>query len=159
MQEMWNPGSGVTGDLISFGEPVVLMQQQGGPAQPGTGTGTTAAATTHHLQQDQVMTDANSKSADLGHIYWQCKAACSTGLHVTTTAFSTEQGFTVDEPPLDRIGNLDYSGDAEVSQTFHGASISKGGKIVNEAISISFDPRSFNCLGCKKHTTFLMAIR
>jgi hypothetical protein len=150
MQEMWNPGSSVTGDLISFGEPATPMQQQGGQAQPGTGTGTAAAATSHLSQQDQVMTDAISKSVDLGHIYRQCKAARSTGLHVTETAFSTEQGFTVDEPLLDRIGNLDYSGDAEVSHTFHGARISKGGKIVNEAISISFDPRSFNCLGCKK---------
>jgi hypothetical protein len=130
------------------------MQQQFGETESGAGTGTAAAAPTHQGQQDQVMIDANSKSVDLGHIYHQCKAACTTGQHVTTTTFSTEQGFTVDKPPLDRIGNLDYSGDSEVSQTFHGARISKGGKIVNEAISISFDPRSFICLGCKKCTTF-----
>jgi hypothetical protein len=96
------------------------------------------------------MENLNQNALDLGHIYKQCKNARATSQTVVTTNFGSEQGLTVEEPQKDRIGNLDNPADPDMLKTFHGAHISKGGRTVNECISVSFDPRSFNCLGCQK---------
>jgi hypothetical protein len=111
-------------------------------------TGDNAAG---HLQQQpaapalsatkpQAMENLNQNAIDLGHIYKQCKNARATSQTIVTTNFGSEQGFTVDEPQKDRIGNLDNPTDPDVLKTFHGARISKGGRTVNECISVSFDP-------------------
>jgi hypothetical protein len=43
---------------------------------------------------------------------------------------------------------LDWEGDLSVTKTFHGGRVSKSGRIVNECISASFDPRNLHCVGC-----------
>jgi hypothetical protein len=139
--------------LINFddgGEPALLVQQ---PPQQQPPQHLAQPASQNNIfsnLQNQVMDTNIENKLDLGHMYKQCKIAKARSQTVITTNFASEQGFTVDEPQKDRIGNLDCPADTDVLKTFHGARISKGGRVVNECISLSFDPRSFDCLGCKK---------
>jgi hypothetical protein len=98
---------------------------------------------------DQVMQDLEFSRPDLGLMYNQCKQSRAASKCVSTTAFGSDQGFTFDELAGIKIGNLDCPGDGEVLYTFHGARLSKNSKTINECISMSFDPRSFICMGCK----------
>jgi hypothetical protein len=67
-----------------------------------------AAPSAYISLQNQV--NVKNTGIDLGHMYKQCKTARLTSHTVTTTNFTAEQGFTVDEPHRDHIGNLDFPG-------------------------------------------------
>jgi len=51
---------------------------------------------------------------------------------------------------LDRIGSLALSTDPLLSKTFRGSRISSGEKVVNQNISLSFDPLTLICTVCSK---------
>jgi hypothetical protein len=127
-------------DLIDLSDPVQVLQPGQHDAQHAAG---------HTPSQPPTQMDTDSTVPDLGNVYKQCKLAKETGINVSHTVFNsgTEVSSAMAKPA--RIGNLDMAGDTEVLSTFHGARICKGSKIVNDCVSISFDPRNLMCVGCQ----------
>jgi hypothetical protein len=115
------------GDLISFDDPVA------------------------RLNTDQVM-DLPPPYLDLGHIYRKCKTAKESAYSAQATVFTENSSVRIDALTHTRIGGLDWMEDRDVLATFHAGRMSKGQRIVNQCMSMSFDPRNLTCLGCKsKH--------
>jgi hypothetical protein len=119
------------GDLIDFRD-----------TTDNSGTGTS------HQPATTIETDVGTPN--LGDVFKQCKLAREKSISANFTVFGPDVNcsFGTGNPP--RIGNIEMPGDTEVLHTFHGARMSKGMKIVNECISMSFDPRNYMCVGCKE---------
>jgi hypothetical protein len=98
---------------------------------------------------NQVMKNENS-TLNLGHLYTQCRAAREYANAMPATVFNNNSGFKLESVAMPRIGGLDWLGDPVTEKTFHGGRIAKRGCVVNESVSMSFDPRNLQCLGCKK---------
>jgi len=92
------------------------------------------------------------KIGDLGTGYLQCSAGKRNSLICDTVniVINGENSSVIPESSIHkRLGGLDLSGDSDsVHKTFHGARMCKGNQIVNECISLSFDPSNLRCLAC-----------
>jgi hypothetical protein len=92
--------------------------------------------------------DTNS-GLDLGNVYKQCSSAHAAAITIST--IDIENGsVTATSAPCPSIGSLNWEGDPSVLKTFLGGRSTKNGRSVNECLSVSFDPRNLNCLGCDK---------
>jgi hypothetical protein len=98
--------------------------------------------------------NTTAQGLDLGSVYKQCSIARSAASTMSVTEISN--GLCVTAPAsTPKIGTLDWTGDDSVLKTFHGSRTTKNGRTVNECISISFDPRNLQCLGCETaHSIF-----
>jgi hypothetical protein len=88
-----------------------------------------------------------STGIDLGSIYTQCSTSRSAASTISVTEIKDGSGTASSITPA-LIGSLNWEGDNSVTKTFHGGRISKNGRITNECLSASFDPRNLHCLGC-----------
>jgi hypothetical protein len=135
-------------DLIDLRDQVALTGNAAEtPAQAATSStndGTTTPATAQ-MDLDSI------SGPDLGNMYNQCKLARESALTTNFTYFGSDSTFNTGSAKTARIGNLNMTGDNEVEHTFHGVRICKGSKVVNECISVSFDPRNMMCIGCKNN--------
>jgi hypothetical protein len=93
----------------------------------------------------------SSTPPDLGNMYNQCKLARESATTTGYTCFEPGTAFRTSNAKTTHIGNLNMVGDQEVTKTFHGARICKGSKVVNECISMSFDPQNLMCIGCNNN--------
>jgi hypothetical protein len=74
----------------------------------------------------------------------------------TVNVYSTSGTGIVSEPAtVPRIRQMYWESENEMCITFHGARIMKGGKLVNECLTASFDPATLHCITCKdRHSIF-----
>ncbi len=81
-------------------------------------------------------------------LYHQCKTARRTAFVEKLVSVSGDTTFgscVSSQAPI--VGNL--TDDAGLYQTFHGSRIREGIEIVNQSISVSFDPSKQKCVSCK----------
>jgi hypothetical protein len=97
---------------------------------------------------DNQVKDPSSSALNLGHLYKQCQAAREIANPVPASIYSNDNTCRFDSVNVTRIGSLDWPGEPLTLKTFHGGRIAKNNKVVNENISLSFDPRTLQCLGC-----------
>jgi hypothetical protein len=100
----------------------------------------------------------NNTGIDLGSIYTQCSLSRSAANTVSVTEIK-EGTVTNTATTCQPIGSLNWEGDPSVLKTFHGGRISKNGRVSNECISLSYDPRNLQCLGCDIPHTILSTIK
>jgi hypothetical protein len=92
-----------------------------------------------------------SNHLELGLMYKQSHAARESANPICATIFNNDNTVKFESGPMTRIGGLDWPGEPETLRTFHGGRIAKLHRVVNENISLSFDPRNLECLGCTSH--------
>ena len=121
------------------------------------------SATGQHDGTDQVkpvptVPDTANIRFDLGVGHYQCSAARSVSQKVEITSIRMDETFgTVSLTDCDVIGSLNPPGDLAVGNTFHGARVKRGMEEVNQSVTITFDPCSFQCMTCKNsHGVFGM---
>jgi hypothetical protein len=86
---------------------------------------------------------------NLGTAHHQCSSARRAGSKVSAISISLDDTFgkmITAEP--ERVGSLNPPGDREVQRTFHGARAHRNGDLVNQSVSISFDPATMICIAC-----------
>jgi hypothetical protein len=94
-------------------------------------------------------TMSETKKVKLGSVYEQCKKARAADLKVRTILVTDRGGLHAEEMILlERTGNLDFQEDDQVGETFYGSRICKGGKTINQSVSVSFDPANLTCITC-----------
>jgi hypothetical protein len=108
---------------------------------------TTSSATRTESGSTTPDDTSTSSTGILGNDYKQCSTAHSASSILTVTEIVNGSSSTK-QLPAPTIGTLDWEGDPSVTKTFHGGRVSKSGRIVNECISASFDPRNLHCVGC-----------
>jgi hypothetical protein len=81
--------------------------------------------------------------------YVQCKSARAHSLKQNTLdcTMGTYTG-TVNKVQHERVGSLAFGGDSTLNKTFRGSRITTGDRVVNQNISISFDPLTMICTCC-----------
>jgi len=83
--------------------------------------------------------------------YMQCKAARTLGMaHNTLDCNMTEDTGTCKIVQHERIGSLAIQGDTLLEKTFRGSRIATGEKVVNQNVTLSFDPLTMICTCCSK---------
>jgi hypothetical protein len=81
--------------------------------------------------------------------YMQCKAARTSGLKHESVIFGTGPDMgDITNIQLERVGSLAVMGDELLKKTFRGSRISSGERIVNQNMSLSFDPLTLICTCC-----------
>jgi hypothetical protein len=143
-------------DLIDLREKVATttLEDHGSSSNRVLATPSTATANSSRVATDDVVTKMDLDSSappDLGNMYNQCKLARESATTTGYTCFEPGTAFRTGTAKTTRIGNLNMVGDQDVTKTFHGARICKGSKVVNECISMSFDPRNLMCIGCNNN--------
>ena len=94
---------------------------------------------------------AQTKYEHMGPNFSRCKAARNAKLQHKSTFCGLGQNAGVEKMRRHlRIGNLEDGLDAGLALTFRGSRIGTKESIVNESISISFDPATLTCLVCEK---------
>ena len=95
-----------------------------------------------------------SKNTDATYV--QCKASRTAGLrcHATDTSLGHTAGKTT-VLVKDRVGSLDLAGDTDFGSTFRGSRVSSNGNLVNQNISVSFDPATLKCTSCASQHSIL----
>jgi hypothetical protein len=105
------------------------------------------------LQQNQLSQQPTNQQVTFtpGNVFLQCSAAKVAGMKadIFTSNAGSGSGFSCQPIQIPRIGKMYREGEDEMSKTFHGARIMRGGILVNECISASFDPETLNCITCK----------
>jgi hypothetical protein len=129
----------------------------------GMDTGTSSGGNSQQPQQQQPPQEqaqpqpqemTANPGIDLGSIYTQCSLSRSAANTVSVTEIKDGVVSTT-AATATPIGSLNWEGDPTVKKTFHGGRISKNGRVTNECISLSFDPRNLHCLGCEvPHSIF-----
>jgi hypothetical protein len=127
----------LAGDLIDLGDPEPGSSGARGSNTQRENISLSPPSTSPAAAMDL---DCGEKPPNLGNLYLQCKTAREATMTINCTSFGAGLTFTSGEAKPARIGNLDMVGDTDVEKTFHGARICKGSKVVNECISVSFDP-------------------
>jgi hypothetical protein len=89
-----------------------------------------------------------------GNVFIQCSNAKKAEKRVEIHSYVNDT-FVMEPATVNRIGNMYKEGDPEMSNTFHGARIMKGGKLVNECLSSSFDPATLHCITCSERHSIL----
>jgi hypothetical protein len=144
--------------LASDVQPMVIAEDSGEGNQTSEVGGDTPSGgdNDRHLAAPPVTASISATSQDttapqgldLGSVYKQCSVARSAASTMSVTEISN--GLCVTAPAnTPKIGTLDWAGDESVLKTFHGGRTTKNGRTVNECVSVSFDPRNFQCLGCE----------
>jgi hypothetical protein len=83
--------------------------------------------------------------------YHQCKAARAASLSFPTTAVTFDENIgKTDTVKFSPLSSLDCMGDTEILKTFRGSRMNSGNKVVNQNISLSFDPSTLSCMSCEK---------
>jgi hypothetical protein len=83
--------------------------------------------------------------------YHQCKAARAASLSFPTTAVTFDENIgKTDNVKFSPLSSLDCMGDTEILKTFRGSRMNSGNKVVNQNISLSFDPSTLSCMLCEK---------
>jgi hypothetical protein len=123
---------------------VFYVMTYAGMAESGeSGSGNGSASDNNSTPQEI----ENNMGLDLGATYKQCSISRSAANTMSVTEIRSGNSTTsVHATP--HIGSLNWEGDSLVLKTFHGGRISKNGRVTNECISASFDPRNLLCLGC-----------
>jgi hypothetical protein len=133
-------------------QPMVVMES----SEVAEGDGSMQTQTPMPPPAPSAAGDKNTpaQGLDLGSVYKQCSIARSAASTMSVTEISN--GLCVTAPAsTPKIGTLDWIGDDSVLKTFHGGRTTKNGRTVNECISISFDLRNLQCLGCETaHSIF-----
>ena len=104
------------------------------------------------------ITGSGSKreGATFGPMYIQCKAARTSEL--TTNCIDTSFGtdcMNKSTVSKGRVGSFEQQGEADIKKTFHGSRVNSGDAIVNQNITMSFDPATLICLQCDKPHSIL----
>jgi len=95
--------------------------------------------------------DDTVASAELGAARHQCLAARKMGVKAETTSIVTDSTFfTTIKAEVEKIGSMNPPGDTEVLRTFRGVRMQRGGEMVNQYITMSFDPANLQCLSCSE---------
>jgi hypothetical protein len=89
-----------------------------------------------------------------GNVFKQCSNAKKAEKRIEIHSYVNDT-FVTEPATVNRIGNMYREGDPEMSNTFHGARIMKGGKLVNECMSSSFDPATLHCITCSERHSIL----
>jgi len=55
----------------------------------------------------------------------------------------------------EKVGSLIVPGDEELSKTFRGTRLTSYGQVVNQSLSVSFDPGTMMCITCRKEHSIL----
>jgi hypothetical protein len=97
------------------------------------------------------VTASTPQHLELGLLYKQSHAARESANPIRATIFNNDNTVKFESGSMARIGGLDWIGEPATIKTFHGGRIAKGHKVVHENISLSFDPRTLECLGCTSH--------
>jgi hypothetical protein len=124
--------------------PVFNKKTNAGMAETG-GDGSGDGA--HGLNAAPPQEHENNMGLDLGSIYRQCSISRSAANTMSVTEVKNGTS-TTSVTATPHIGSLNWEGDNSVLKTFHGGRITKNGRITNECMSSSFDPRNLLCLGC-----------
>jgi len=83
--------------------------------------------------------------------YLQCKAARTLGMvHPTVDCNPGLDSGNVRPVQQERVGSLALGTDTLLSKTFRGSRISSGETVVNQNVSLSFDPLTLICTCCSK---------
>jgi len=91
-----------------------------------------------------------------GRGYIQCKNArieAATSLAVDCST-GRDMGKQINVPH-EKVGNLNMAEDGLLSKTFRGSRVTSKGEVVNQAISISFDPATLLCTVCSKEHSII----
>jgi len=90
-----------------------------------------------------------SERVDLGIVHRQCNNARAVEARVQLTSLSNNAtiGTSVMAEPV-QIGTLNAPGDSMVGKTFYGGRVKKGNDMVNQALTMTFDPNNLNCICC-----------
>ena len=139
------------GPAAQLGEPARMdVTGQERPGQEGN----------RALPQDntprQVNNPDNSKKdqlvqVDLGIVHAQCAAARAVASRIELTSLAADSTFgtaVIVEPTP--IGHLNTLGDGLINKTFRGARAKRGNELVNQSLTLSFDPNNLSCLQCPK---------
>jgi hypothetical protein len=123
-------------------------------------TGIAARDTAATAQTTPPETNTNKvKSFSPGNLFIQCSTAKMSEKKININVLSKSDNgpvFAADPVPYPRVGAMFREGENELSNTFHGARIMRGGKTVNEVISCSFDPASMTCISCSNPHSILV---
>jgi len=88
------------------------------------------------------------RTTTMGVNYHQCKEARNAANCLPTMDYSPGISCsTVVNEQHERIGNLDFA-DGWLNSTFRGSRVSSGDTVVNQNISLSFDPLTMVCITC-----------
>jgi hypothetical protein len=86
-----------------------------------------------------------------GRGYTQCKAARNAELLTEVTDTSIGKDFSKSGKAMqERTGNLCFGTGSDLLKTFRGTRVCSKGVIVNQVLSMSFDPATLLCTVCKK---------
>jgi hypothetical protein len=94
---------------------------------------------------DNVISDQHSSTID--PLYHQCKNARRTSFVDRLVSVTNDGTFgTIVTSPSPQIGHMtDHDG---LENTFCGSRIQKGNVMVNQSVSLSFDPTNMSCISC-----------
>ena len=93
--------------------------------------------------------DEPAVRAELGAAHHQCLTSRRMGEKCDTTSIVTDSSFlkTI-RINAEKIGSMNPPGDKDVLRTFRGVRMQRGGAVVNQYITMSFDPTNLQCLSC-----------
>jgi hypothetical protein len=93
-----------------------------------------------------------------GRGYVQCRSARMQAAASPAVECSTGREYGNSIPvPQEKVGNLNLAGDAGLEKTFRGARVTSKGEVVNQAMSLSFDPATLLCTACSKEHSIIPA--
>jgi hypothetical protein len=130
--------------VIQDGNSIVANSTGTGPSSSSASVKTDTSGSRYGNQNEITImgTDAS---------YLQCKAARTLGMvHPSidgNLGLGAGQVRTIQQ---ERVGSLAVSNDTLLNKTFRGSRISTGEKIVNQNVSLSFDPLTLICTCCSK---------
>jgi hypothetical protein len=85
----------------------------------------------------------------MGSTYLRCKAARTAGMSHLSTNVGVDDGLGATcFSKLDRVGNLDFGGDHNITRCFRGSRITSAGGVVNQNLCMTFDPLTMTCTVC-----------
>jgi hypothetical protein len=82
-----------------------------------------------------------------GNLINQCSNAKKADRNVEIYSCLKGGGFLVETASMARVGDM-FREDCNLNHLFHGARVMKGGKLVNEVLTATFDPATLNCVSC-----------
>ena len=110
-------------------------------------------------ESGQVPMDIQQKGeerAKLDTLVNQCSGARKAAGRAESASITMDENFGKrfrSDP--ETVGTLNPPGDQVILKTFHGARVSRGNTVVNQVVSMSFDPATLKCLCCStQHKIF-----
>jgi len=138
-----------TSTFIMPGTPSYITNTEGTepPSQVGYGTSSYISNTGSLSEQDP---------GAFGRGYIQCRSARIQSTTSPAVECSTGRDFGKLIPVQhEKVGNLNLAGDRDLEKTFRGSRVTSKGDVVNQVISLSFDPATLMCTVCKKEHSII----